>query len=130
MSKLLKIIATFTFVVSFAAFAPGSAEAYCRGGYYSGCGQWGGWGWGPWVLELVGARATHTSTVRVAVGCTFEPGVMGTGSFVAFGAASDPRTPGIGQHLPIEPAFSAKKCTGKVTWLHPALRNALCVEPQ
>ena len=47
MSKLLKFIATLTFVVSFAAFAPGSAEAYCRGGYYSVCGQWGGWGWGP-----------------------------------------------------------------------------------
>ena len=49
MSKLLKFIAAFMFIVSFAAFAPGSAEAYCRGGgYYGVCGQWGGWGWGPW----------------------------------------------------------------------------------
>ena len=48
MSKLLKFIAAFMLIVSFAAFAPGSAEAYCRGGYCSGYGQWGGWGWGPW----------------------------------------------------------------------------------
>ena len=43
----------------------------------------------PGVLVWVGARAIHISTVRIAVGCTFEAGVTGTGLFAAFGAASD-----------------------------------------
>jgi len=48
MSKLTKYFAAVMLIFSFVGFVPESAKAYCRSGYYSGCGQWDGWGWGPW----------------------------------------------------------------------------------
>lgn len=44
------------------------------------------------ALELVGARAIRIFMARGVVGCMFVPGVMGTRSFAAFGAAGDQRT--------------------------------------
>ena len=41
------------------------------------------------VLESVGGRAIPISTAPGAVGCTFEPGALATGSFVAFGGVGN-----------------------------------------
>jgi hypothetical protein len=42
MSKLARFLASAALIFSVFAFAPGSADAHWRGGYWRG-----GWGWGP-----------------------------------------------------------------------------------
>ena len=62
---------------AFSAYRAREGRSTLRGGYYSGCGQWGGVDGVHGVPELAGARAIRISTARVAVGCTFERGVTG-----------------------------------------------------
>src|SRR5689334_3234639 len=45
MTKLERLFAALALAVTIAVFVPNGAEAYSRWGYYSGAGQWGGWGW-------------------------------------------------------------------------------------
>ena len=45
MSTLVKLFAVLILTLGVTAFAPSSAQARCPGG---ACGQWAGWGWGPW----------------------------------------------------------------------------------